>query len=43
MIRGFLEKQLQRLPLPRSRDAWLDRREALRREVLAVLGTDVIS
>ena len=40
MLRAFLEKQLQPLPLPASREAWLDRRETLRREILAVLGID---
>lgn len=40
MMRGFLEKQLQPIALPVSREAWLARREALRREILAVLGID---
>lgn len=40
MMRGFLEQQLQPLPLPQTREAWLGRRDALRREVLGVLGID---
>ena len=30
MMRGFLERQLQPLPLPQTREAWLGRRDALR-------------
>ena len=40
MLRGFLARQLQPLPLPPTREAWLARRDALHREVLAVLGID---
>ena len=40
MMSRFLAKQLQPLPLPATREAWMARREALRREVLAVLGID---
>ena len=40
MLRAFLDKQLQPLPLPQTREAWLARRDDLRREILAVLGID---
>jgi hypothetical protein len=40
MMRGFLQRQLRPLPLPATREAWLARRDGLRREVLAVLGID---
>jgi hypothetical protein len=40
MMGGFLQRQLRPLPLPATREAWLARRDALRREVLAVLGID---
>jgi len=30
MMRGFLERQLQPLPLAQTREAWLARRDALR-------------
>jgi len=40
MMRCFLERHLRPLPLPATREAWLARRDALRREVLAVLGID---
>jgi len=40
MMGAFLERQLKPLPVPETREAWLARRDALRREVLAVLGID---
>jgi len=40
MMNRFLERQLCPLPLPATREAWLARREDLRREILAVLGID---
>jgi hypothetical protein len=40
MLSDFLEQQLQPLPLPESREAWLARRDALRREILMDLGLD---
>jgi len=40
MMRGFLDRQLRPLPLPQTREAWLARRDAIRREILAVLGID---
>ena len=40
MLRTFLETQLQPLPPPETREAWLARRDDLRREILAVLGLD---
>ncbi len=40
MMRRFLERQLQPLPLPPTREAWLARRDALHREILTVLGID---
>jgi hypothetical protein len=40
MMRRFLERQLQPLALPVSREAWLARRETLRREILTVVGID---
>jgi len=36
----FVERALAPLPLPETADAWRARRDALRREVLAVLGLD---
>lgn len=40
MMTRFLEKQLEPLPLPATREAWLNRRDALRREILTVLGIE---
>jgi murein DD-endopeptidase MepM/ murein hydrolase activator NlpD len=40
MMQAFLERQLAPLPLPQSREAWVARRDALRRDVLRVLGID---
>jgi hypothetical protein len=40
MLRAFVEQQLQPLPLPESKQAWLARRDDLRREILTLLGID---
>jgi hypothetical protein len=40
MMRGFLDQQLRPIPLPATRESWLARRDALRREILGVLGLD---
>jgi dienelactone hydrolase len=40
MMRAFVEKQTEPLPLPRTREEWLARREALRREILTIVGID---
>jgi len=40
MMQRFLEKQLEPVPRPLSREAWLSARESLRRKILAVVGID---
>jgi len=40
MMRAFVERQIRPLPLPKTREEWLARRDALRREILAVVGID---
>jgi len=40
MMPRFVASQLAPLPLPKTREEWLDRRDALRREILIVLGID---
>lgn len=40
MMRSFVEKQIQPLPLPKTREEWLVGRDALRREILTIVGID---
>jgi murein DD-endopeptidase MepM/ murein hydrolase activator NlpD len=40
MMERFVERRLTPLPLPDSREAWLARREGLRREIFAILGIE---
>ncbi len=40
MMGRFVERQLAPVPLPDSREAWLARRESLRREILEILGIE---
>lgn len=40
MMRAFVESQIAPLPLPRNREEWLARRDALRHEILNILGID---
>jgi hypothetical protein len=40
MMRAFVEEQIQPLPIPATHAEWLGRRDALRREILSVVGID---
>lgn len=40
MMQAFVEKQIEPLPLPGSLEDWTTRREALRQEVLKIIGID---
>lgn len=40
MMRAFVERQIQPLPLPQSLDDWTKQKEALRQEILRILGID---
>jgi hypothetical protein len=40
MLRAFVDKQLQPLPLPQTLDDWKKQREPLRQEILRILGID---
>jgi len=40
MMRRFVDGQLQPLPLPESREAWLGKREGLRQDILRRIGLD---
>jgi cephalosporin-C deacetylase-like acetyl esterase len=40
MLRAFVEKQLEPLPVPRTLDDWKNQREPLRQEILRILGLD---
>ena len=40
MIRDFIERQLQPVPLPETREGWLERRDALRQQIMTLLGLD---